>query len=140
MAGDLFWYRSTLAHDAPRLDGRSQPPGDARCEAFDAQGGWSWARGRYGEMSRTLVAGDYLLDVVELSAAEDRTIELPWHLAGRVETVTPGDWTAEPWDEPFLERVERFRAASFDVADGGSATRVTEALIVPSLTRAGDRR
>jgi CDP-ribitol ribitolphosphotransferase len=39
-----------------------------------------------------------------------------------------------------LERVERFRAASFDIADGGSATRVTEALIVPSLTRAGDRR
>ncbi len=39
-----------------------------------------------------------------------------------------------------LERVERFRATSFDVADGGSATRVTEGLIVPSLTRAGDRR
>jgi CDP-glycerol glycerophosphotransferase (TagB/SpsB family) len=39
-----------------------------------------------------------------------------------------------------LDRVERFRAASFDVADGGSATRVTERLIVPSLTRAGDRR
>ena len=39
-----------------------------------------------------------------------------------------------------LERVEQFRAASFDVADGGSATRVTEALIVPSLTRAGERR
>lgn len=39
-----------------------------------------------------------------------------------------------------LERVERFRAASFDVADGGSATRVTEALVVPSLTRAGDPR
>ena len=33
-----------------------------------------------------------------------------------------------------------FARASFDVADGGSSTRVTEALIVPSLTRAGDRR
>ena len=31
----LFWYRSTLAHNAPRLDGRSQPPGDAECAAFD---------------------------------------------------------------------------------------------------------
>jgi teichoic acid ribitol-phosphate primase len=39
-----------------------------------------------------------------------------------------------------LERVARFRDASFDVADGGSATRVTDALILPSLTRAGDRR
>ncbi|HET9726268.1 MAG TPA: heparinase II/III family protein, partial [Gemmatimonadales bacterium] len=108
VTGDLFWYRSTLAHNAPRLDRRSQPPGDARCEAFDVQGGWSWTRGRYGEMARTLVAGDYLLDVVELDAAEDRTIELPWHLAGRVEMTTPGDWTAEPWDEPFIERAERF--------------------------------
>jgi CDP-glycerol glycerophosphotransferase (TagB/SpsB family) len=39
-----------------------------------------------------------------------------------------------------LERVARFREASFDVADGGSATRVTDALILPSLTRAGERR
>jgi CDP-ribitol ribitolphosphotransferase len=39
-----------------------------------------------------------------------------------------------------LERVARFRDASFDVADGGSATRVTDALILPSLTRAGHRR
>lgn len=38
------------------------------------------------------------------------------------------------------ERVERFREASFDVADGGSATRVTDELILPSLTRAGERR
>jgi hypothetical protein len=59
-------------------------------------------------MARTVVAGGYLLDVVELSAAEDRTIELPWHLAGRVETVTPGGWSAEQGDERFLEQVERF--------------------------------
>jgi CDP-ribitol ribitolphosphotransferase len=36
--------------------------------------------------------------------------------------------------------VERFRDASFDVADGGSARRVTDELILPSLTRAGERR
>src|SRR3954470_10643555 len=39
-----------------------------------------------------------------------------------------------------LERVDRFRRASFDVADGGSSARVTDALILPSLTRAGDPR
>jgi CDP-ribitol ribitolphosphotransferase len=39
-----------------------------------------------------------------------------------------------------IERVERFRDASFDVADGGSATRVTDELILPSLTRVGERR
>ena len=35
------------------------------------------------------------------------------------------------------DRVRRFREASFSIADGGSATRVTDRLIVPSLTRAG---
>ena len=39
-----------------------------------------------------------------------------------------------------IERVERFREASFDVADGDSATYVTDELILPSLTRAGERR
>ncbi|HVH11109.1 MAG TPA: heparinase II/III family protein, partial [Gemmatimonadales bacterium] len=32
---DLAWFRSTLAHNAPRLDGTSQPPGNAVCEACD---------------------------------------------------------------------------------------------------------
>jgi len=39
-----------------------------------------------------------------------------------------------------LEVVDRFRAASFDVADGRSTARVTDELILPSLTRAGDSR
>ncbi len=45
VARDLFWYRSTLAHNAPRLDGASQPPGDAECLAFGESGDWAWARG-----------------------------------------------------------------------------------------------
>src|SRR3989441_7281774 len=50
VARDLFWYRSTLAHNAPRLDGASQAPRAATCEAFDAQRDWAWSRGRYGEV------------------------------------------------------------------------------------------
>jgi teichoic acid ribitol-phosphate primase len=34
-----------------------------------------------------------------------------------------------------LERVARFRAASFEVADGRSSARVTDRLIIPALTR-----
>src|SRR2546422_4173676 len=72
---DLFWYRSTLAHNAPRLDGVSQPAGDATCEMFDDGGGggggggeWAWTRGRYGDVTRTVGSGRaYLLDVVELA-------------------------------------------------------------------------
>jgi CDP-ribitol ribitolphosphotransferase len=39
-----------------------------------------------------------------------------------------------------LERVARFRAESFDVADGRSTARVTDELIVPSLTGAAPPR
>ncbi len=121
---DLFWYRSTLAHNAPRLDGRSQPPGDARCEAFDVQPGatgeWSWTRGRYGDLTRTLVAGRYLLDVVEVGGAEARTLELPWHLDGSLEVLTPGGWSADRLDDPFVEQVERFTGAT----DAGVLLRV----------------
>jgi CDP-glycerol glycerophosphotransferase (TagB/SpsB family) len=38
-----------------------------------------------------------------------------------------------------LERVERFRRESFDVADGRSTARVTDELIVPALDGAGGR-
>jgi len=83
---DLFWYRSTLAHNAPLLDGASQEPGDAVCESFDEKGGWSWVRGRFGPVTRTLVSGPaYLLDVLTLSSDEDHRLELPWHLAGRID-------------------------------------------------------
>ena len=34
-------------------------------------GEWCWVRGRFGDLTRTLVAGPYLLDVVELGGAEE---------------------------------------------------------------------
>src|SRR2546425_12445541 len=74
---DLFWYRSTLAHNPPRLDGASQPPGDAVGEAFDAPGEWARGRGRFGEITRTIVSGPtYLLDVVELTSRTEHVLEL----------------------------------------------------------------
>lgn len=111
----LFWYRATLAHGAPRLDGKSQPAEDAQCEAFDVQGGWSWARGRFGEIGRTIVAGPYLVDVVERNGADERLLELPWHPSGRMEILTPGAWTGAELADPFVADVERFTGA---VADG----------------------
>src|SRR5262249_22576084 len=43
----LFWYRSTLAHNAPRLNGESQPRGNATVTAFDDQPPWAWVHGRF---------------------------------------------------------------------------------------------
>jgi hypothetical protein len=58
------------------------------------------------------VAGPYVLDVVELSGVEERTLELAWHPEGRVEVVTPGGWTADRLAAPFVDSVERFTGAT----------------------------
>src|SRR5438552_3668822 len=110
VARDLFWYRSTLAHNAPRLDGVSQPAGAATCQSFDDQGEWAWMRGRFGGLTRTLVAGTrYLVDVVEMSAGEAHVLELPWHVAGRPDVETPGRWDDAELPDEFVTRVKRFQ-------------------------------
>jgi hypothetical protein len=112
---DLFWYRSTLAHNAPRLDGASQLPVDARCTNFDVQGDWAWARGSYGSLSRTLVSGPgYLLDLLDLSAEEEHLLELPWHLDGTVEVLTPGGWTSDRLAGELVSSPERFTGNTGD--------------------------
>ena len=107
---DLAWYRSTLAHNAPRLDGASQPVGDAVCEAFDAPGEWTWARGRYGELTRAVVAGPaYVLDVLELASRGEHALELAWHFAGAGDRGPDGGrWSSAALEDAFVSRVERF--------------------------------
>jgi hypothetical protein len=113
VARDLFWYRSTLAHNAPRMDGVSQSPGDAVCDNFEQQGEWAWVRARYGSLARTLISGPaYLLDVVELSSGEDHMLELPWHLSGAVQVEPPGNWVPAELQDEFVRTAERFVPAS----------------------------
>ncbi|HEV8399721.1 MAG TPA: heparinase II/III family protein, partial [Gemmatimonadales bacterium] len=109
VARDLFWYRSTLAHNAPRLDGASNTAGDAVCEMFDVQDDWAWVRGRLGGLARTVVQGPaYVVDVLELTGREEHAVELPWHFAGRGDIRTPGRWTDATFADPFVTRPERF--------------------------------
>ncbi len=106
---DLFWYRSTRAHNAPRLDGESQPLQPATCAAFDDQGEWKWVRGTWGALTRTIVAGPrYLVDVLDLAGSEDRLVELPWHLGGRGDVTTGGRWEDGELVDEFVTRVQRF--------------------------------
>ncbi|HZI22814.1 MAG TPA: heparinase II/III family protein [Gemmatimonadales bacterium] len=118
---DLFWYRSTLAHNAPRLDGASQPAGDAVCEAFEAHDEWAWVRGRFGDITRTVVSGPaYVLDVVELGGRVDHVLELPWHFRGTGDGGR-GTWASGELSDPFVSSVQRFVPEGpvvLEVADG----------------------
>jgi len=105
---DLFWYRSTLAHNAPRIGGESLAD-ETRCECFAEQDDWGWVRGRCGDLSRTVVTGPYyIVDVVELPAREEHLVELAWHVDSAVDIATKGRWVTAELDEEFVTRVERF--------------------------------
>lgn len=80
----LFWYRSTVAHHAPLVNGASQSPGVARLTAFDERGGAGWIEKRADDIghdvsaTRRLIACDgYLVDVIEWEAPHDVTLTLP---------------------------------------------------------------
>ncbi|HWC72796.1 MAG TPA: heparinase II/III family protein [Gemmatimonadales bacterium] len=105
---DLFWYRSALAHNAPRLDG--EPLKDVpRCEAFAENGDWAWARGRAGNLSRTVIAGPiYIVVVLELSSREDHVLELTWHFAGSGGVETKGRWVDAEIADEFVTRAQKF--------------------------------
>jgi hypothetical protein len=110
---DLFWYRSTLAHNAPRLDGVSQSLTEARVEGFDERDGWGWARARFGPLMRSVVVGSgYLLDVVDLLGSEERLLEVPWHFQGRGD-IAGGRWQEGTLDDgEFVTRIEGLAPAS----------------------------
>ena len=107
---DLFWYRSTLAHNAPMLDGRSQKWGHADVRAFDAgSDGWAWIRAEWADITRTVVTSSgYVLDLVQLAGGDERTMDLPWHLAGDTRVITPGHWEQEEVPGEFIHDGARF--------------------------------
>ncbi len=106
---DLFWYRSTLAHNAPRLDGESQPPGNASIECFEDRTQWAWVRGRFDGLVRMVTAGPaYIVDVMMFAGTDERLFELPWHIAGRGVVETQGRWVSDELPGEFVTRVQRF--------------------------------
>ncbi len=87
----LHWYRSTLAHNAPLVDGRSQWRVDGQLLAWQEDGETGWIAAEAGIapgviVRRALVAlHDYVVD--ELSWTSDRvvTIDLPFHVDARLD-------------------------------------------------------
>ncbi len=107
---DLFWYRSTLAHNAPRAGGHSQPLERARPQMFDHHGDWQWIRGSFTGFTRTVVDGpDYALDLLEFADQDEQLVELPWHLQGQVTLEGGGEWVPDRLENDFVSEVARLR-------------------------------
>lgn len=83
----LHWYRSTLAHNAPLVNGKSQPLRDGTLLAWDEREGLGWIVAELMlpedgvRIERAIVvAPDYLVDELRWNAERDVRVELPWHL------------------------------------------------------------
>lgn len=105
----LYWYRSTLAHAAPLIDGASQDAVPARLLAFDDRGAAGWICKRVENVkpgvniTRTVVAGEgYLIDVLDWDADRDVQIDLP--IARDLSSIRIGEWQhADPGGAGGLE-------------------------------------
>ena len=81
----LHWYRSTLAHNAPIIDGHSQPRvhGDLIAYDDDEREGWVSAQAELAPgliVQRTIVAlGDYVVDEVKWEGVAMHEVALPMH-------------------------------------------------------------
>jgi hypothetical protein len=92
----LGWYRSSLAHNAPLVDGLSQGPARGACVGYEERPDFGWICAQLAEgaaydgvgLQRTIVVTPgYVLDVVQMaSAVGERMLALPWHGWGRVES------------------------------------------------------
>jgi hypothetical protein len=93
----LHWYRSTLAHNAPLVDGRSQDMVPGSLRAWDERDGFSWidAEAAIAEgvlVRRSVVVGPgHIVDRVEWRADRHVTLDLPMHHDGM--EVVEGAWS-----------------------------------------------
>ncbi|MGH7670625.1 MAG: heparinase II/III domain-containing protein, partial [Gemmatimonadaceae bacterium] len=86
----LHWYRSTLAHNAPMVDGHSQWRVDGVLQAFDEQGEFAWVNAAAFVwpdviVQRTLViTPDYFVDRLRWRAGHAAVFMLPIHCAAEL--------------------------------------------------------
>jgi hypothetical protein len=111
----LHWYRSTLAHTAPLLDGISQPRVHGTLLAFDEQGVAGWIRAHAPladdcDVRRSVVVlHDYLVDRIEWTGSEEHEVSLPLHgVAVRSSGGVPVEADPSPIDGG-AEREDGFR-------------------------------
>ena len=94
----LHWYRSTLAHNAPLVNGRSQPRASGALLAYEERGdiGWARAAARISMQPEVVaeraitVLGDAMIDELRWVAGEPVRLELPIHARVRPELARDG--------------------------------------------------
>ena len=98
----LHWYRSTLAHNAPLVDGRSQDPVTGSLRAWDEQGDYAWIDAEAAIAPDVLVrrsvmaTSNYVIDRVEWSSNRVITFDLPMHVDGELYVADPEEWEPGP--------------------------------------------
>jgi hypothetical protein len=87
----LHWYRSTLAHNAPLVNGKSQARVHGRLLAYDERGAAGWISASAEEVApgvsaaRTIVImPGYLIDEVGWRADQRVRLDLPFHVDARI--------------------------------------------------------
>jgi hypothetical protein len=85
----LHWYRSTLAHNAPMFDGRSQDRVDGELLAHDERGGVGWTYAVVNNVvpgvrvtRAVIVTPDYFVDELRWTSDHDTSLFLPIHFDG----------------------------------------------------------
>jgi hypothetical protein len=96
----LGWYRATLAHNAPLIDGLSQAEARGVCVGHEETGAYGWicaqllpdtAYDGVGLQRTVVVTPDYVLDVVQMAShVGEHQLALPWHGWGAVATGDAG--------------------------------------------------
>jgi hypothetical protein len=140
----LHWYRSTLAHHAPLVNGGSQPPAMATLLAFEDRGGMGWVRkratiGQGIRATRTVVAAEcYCIDVLDWerdadamdTPPDDITITLP--ICGDARHATPSAF--RPTSRPGVGGLED----GFDFLHGIESVVIEGPAVIDALAVSAD--
>ncbi len=139
----LHWYRSSLAHNAPFVNGHSQRSADGALTAYDERGDLGWVEAQFVDddirLTRTLVVTPrYIVDELAWAPApgatpriqsdsDDPWIDLPWHVNAEPEgmVLEPADVSgsggledgfdfARDWTTAVLPPGETFRLRATD--------------------------
>jgi hypothetical protein len=128
----LHWYRSTLAHQAPLVDGASQPRADGVLVDLAMEGGDEVieAAARLAPdvdaVRRVRVDGVVVVDHLAWRAPREVTLDLPWHV--------DGDASLPDGAEPRWEPTTRVGAGGledgFDFVDGAERLPLGQGAVV----------